>query len=67
MAEIQKEAKKLVVSDKCIGCGACVAIAGEVFEFNDEGRSVIKADADFGSASIQDAIDTCPIQAISYK
>ena len=29
---------KVKVNDRCIGCGACVAITdGEIFDFNDDG------------------------------
>ena len=32
--------KKIIVNDEaCIGCGACVSIDPQHFEFNDEGLS----------------------------
>ena len=31
-----------VNAEACIGCGACCAIADELFEINDEGLSVAK-------------------------
>ena len=34
--------KVKVNQDACIGCGACTAIAEEVFELNDEGLSHAK-------------------------
>ena len=36
--------KVKVNSDACIGCGACTAIAPEVFELNDEGLSTCIVD-----------------------
>ena len=34
--------KKVCVDEsKCIGCGACVAIAPENFDFNEEGYSIV--------------------------
>jgi ferredoxin len=36
MGDNQETAKKLVVNASCIGCGACTAIASEIFELNDE-------------------------------
>ncbi|HRI36269.1 MAG TPA: ferredoxin [bacterium] len=29
------------VNESCIGCGACVAISGTVFEMNDDGMSIV--------------------------
>ena len=29
------------VNETCIGCSACVAISGDVFELNDEGKSEV--------------------------
>lgn len=29
------------VNETCIGCSACVAISGDVFELNDEGLSEV--------------------------
>lgn len=36
--------KVKVNEDACIGCGACAAIAPEVFEINDEGLSTVIVD-----------------------
>ena len=47
---------------KCIGCGACVSIAPENFDFNDAGLShVIK---DESNETVKEAIDACPVGAI---
>ena len=58
--------KKIKVNQEaCIGCGACVAIDPEHFEFNDEGLShPIKQD-NLESAELKNAIDSCPTSAIS--
>ncbi|MBR4618490.1 MAG: ferredoxin [Bacilli bacterium] len=57
-----------VNKDQCIGCGACAAIAPEVFEINDEGFSqVINNDQEVSEENIdsaRDAIDSCPTSAI---
>ena len=31
-----------VDKDSCIGCGACQAICGEIFEINDDGYATAK-------------------------
>ena len=32
---------KITVNDSCIGCGACTAVAPDVFELGDEGLAVV--------------------------
>ena len=62
-----------VDQDKCIGCGACAAIAGDVFAFNDEGyaetnsnnNTLDNMDENLKNDCI-DALEGCPVDAI-YK
>lgn len=62
--------KVKVVQESCIGCGACVAIAPEVFEMNDDGFAQVKENFDFTNISselekdVLDAVDGCPTGAI---
>lgn len=60
-----------VDNEKCIGCGACTAIASDVFRFNDEGY----ASTDENNNTLEnmeeelkndcmDALDGCPVDAI---
>lgn len=49
----------------CIGCGACAAICSEVFEMNDDMKAQVKSGADAKASCVQDAIDGCPVSAIS--
>jgi len=59
---------KLVINkDVCIGCGTCVSVCGEVFELGDDTKSQIKKDAELAKNEqcIKEAIDACPVQAIS--
>ncbi len=55
--------KITVDSDACIGCGLCVSSMPDVFSFDDDGKSVVIADADEGAAD--DIISSCPVGAIS--
>lgn len=57
--------KVSVDQDKCIGCGACVAISPENFDFNDEGLSIVKND-NITEKTI-DAAEACPTYAISVE
>lgn len=54
------------VNDSCIGCGACVAISPEVFDLDEEGKSIV-IDADFyDNSSVNDSISACPVDAIHW-
>lgn len=54
-------------NEKCIGCGACTAIDPEHFDFDTENNicQVISQDNIENSNSVQEAIDSCPVGAIS--
>ena len=58
--------KVKVNQDACIGCGACVAIADDIFEINDEGLSEAKVDkvSDDNTDKAHEAIESCPTGAI---
>ena len=59
--------KKLYVNEEaCIGCGACVAIDGEHFDFNDNGFSHVISDENIESDEAKNAMSSCPTNAISY-
>lgn len=55
-----------VNQDVCIGCGACQAIAPDVFEINDEGLAQAKVE-EVPEEVMEDATDAkegCPVGAI---
>ena len=58
--------KVKVNKEACIGCGACMSIAEDVFEMNDEGLSSVKVDeVPEGSVdNAKEAIESCPTAAI---
>lgn len=57
--------KEIKVSEEaCIGCGACVAIDPEHFEFNDNGLSEAINNENLESTELQNAIESCPTSAI---
>jgi len=51
-----------VDKEKCIGCGLCASICGEVFVMKD-GKSVVKAQKKI--PCVKEAIESCPVSAIS--
>ena len=56
-----------VDKDKCIACGACVAIAPEIFEFAEDGKSEAKIEVIEEPNLIEkakEARDACPTGAI---
>ncbi|MDD5376969.1 MAG: ferredoxin [Candidatus Gracilibacteria bacterium] len=59
--------RKPIVSNACIGCGACVAISGDVFELNDDGISIVLELPDYEGKDVDDSIIACPVNAISWE
>ena len=53
-----------VDKDKCIGCGACVAVCDSIFEMKD-GKSVVKKGQEKSKLPcVKEAISSCPVDAI---
>ena len=47
----------------CIGCGTCVALAGNTFVMEGD-KAIVKDENGDDEETIQMAIDSCPTQAI---
>lgn len=61
--------KVKVNQDMCIGCGACAAIAPDVFDLNEDRLSVAKVE-EIPEESMDDAVDAkegCPTEAIEIS
>ena len=57
--------KQIIVDDeKCIGCGACVAIDSEHFDFNEDGLSQVISQDNLESENLANVISSCPVNAI---
>ena len=58
--------KVIINKDKCLGCGMCVGINSDVFDFDDDGLAVADSDkiSDENIEEIKDAINSCPVGAI---
>lgn len=54
-----------VNEEQCIGCGACVAIDPEHFDFNENGLSSVIKEDNLESANLKSAMESCPTGAIS--
>lgn len=60
--------KKLIVNTEgCIGCGACVGIDDEHFDFNEDNLSYVKSQENLDTVALQDAIAACPVAVISLE
>ncbi len=58
--------KPIVDTDVCIGCGHCAEVCPLVFELGDDEKSTVIGPDQCSSCNCQEAIDTCPVQAISW-
>lgn len=51
--------------DLCIGCGSCAAIAPKSFKVDLDGKAVVIDDYGDDDETINMAIESCPVQAIT--
>ena len=59
--------KAIVNQDSCIGCGLCISTVPEVFEVNADVKGEASGNTTTENKSaVQEAIDACPVQAISW-
>lgn len=56
-----------VDQEACIGCGLCVSIVPELFRLSDAGVSEVYDRSDSGDYTIQEAIDSCPVNCIHWR
>lgn len=58
--------KPIVDKNLCTGCGLCITIYPEVFEFGPDGKSQVKGECQ-DEEKCREAKDVCPVQAISLE
>jgi ferredoxin len=53
--------------DRCVGSGACEALAPDVFEVDDDGVLVVHREepADEELSDVRDAVQACPTRSLS--
>lgn len=57
----------IVSQDVCIGCGLCTSTVEEVFRMNDYGKAeVYNTVSEETKDAVQEAIDSCPVNAIEW-
>lgn len=60
--------KVYVDHDGCISCGICVNTCPEVFEFDEDDKSVVKKQPEqFEEEEVRDAADGCPVSVIDIE
>lgn len=62
------ETTKYKVTDECISCRACVEVAGNNFEMNDEDKAFVKIQPDNKKDEelCESALEVCPVSAIIH-
>jgi len=53
------------ISDDCMGCESCVELCPDVFQMNDDGDKAMVIDPDSTLDCVEEAMDSCPAEAIS--
>jgi ferredoxin len=57
----------VVDQESCISCGLCISTCPGVFHFNSSGKSECFDPSGATEQNIQQAIDGCPVQCISWE
>lgn len=56
-----------VDKESCISCGLCISVCPGVFRFDDASKSECYDPTGASEKEIQEAIDGCPVQCISWR
>ena len=59
--------KAIVDQETCIGCGLCPTICPEVFCMECDVAEVCGEVTDENKDSVQEAVDSCPVSAITME
>jgi ferredoxin len=59
--------KAVIDPDTCIGCELCPSIAPDDFKMNDDGIAEPMGDEIQNEDEVSEAIDSCPVDAITRE
>ena len=59
--------KVVIDADKCIGCGACVALALKSFKLTEDYKAVLIQPPKDDKEIIKEAAESCPVEAIEVS
>lgn len=61
--------KVTIIEEACIGCGACAAIANDIFKINDEGIAYAENNNinEDNKENVIEAVNSCPAGAIEIE
>ncbi|BBD07259.1 ferredoxin [Desulfovibrio ferrophilus] len=54
----------IIINDDCMGCESCVELCPDVFAMNDDGDKAVVIAPDSDADCVEEAIDSCPAEAI---
>jgi ferredoxin len=58
----------IIDGEECVGCETCVELCPDVFEFDEDAeKAYVKDDHEGDEACIQEAIDSCPTECITWE
>ncbi len=63
----ERMSKPVVNYDECTGCATCVELCPEVFEMEANEKAIVKAEDKCDSCDCEEAVDTCPSEAITME
>ncbi len=55
----------MIDEEACMGCESCVEICPEVFAMNDDGDKAVVLDPDSKAECVEEAMESCPGEAIT--
>lgn len=57
----------VIDENECIGCETCVELCSDVFEMDEETEKAKVKDPESTADCVEEAIDSCPVEAIAQE
>ncbi len=59
--------KIIIREGACIGCGACIAVDPNHFDFNEDGFAEVIDNSELDTNAVRNAVESCPTTAICVE